>query len=112
MAMGTEHAPATSSQDHLVPCIVDGLARDRPDAVFGVWPKDSNFYTITYSQLANVVNGLAWWLVGQIGPGKLEGENREILTYAGPNDMRYTAVLLAAVKTGYGVSAPAIGRHP
>jgi acyl-CoA synthetase (AMP-forming)/AMP-acid ligase II len=104
MAMATEHACSASSQDHLTPCIVDRLAGDRPDAAFGVWPKDSGFDTITYAQLANVVNGLAWWLVDQLGPGKLEGENREILTYVGPNDLRYTAVLLAAVKAGYGVS--------
>ncbi|KAI0450477.1 hypothetical protein F5B21DRAFT_528887 [Xylaria acuta] len=43
------------------------------------------------------MNGLAWWLVQQLGPDK----RAEVLAYVGPNDVRFTALVLAAMKTGH-----------
>ncbi|KAK0610018.1 hypothetical protein B0T17DRAFT_585387 [Bombardia bombarda] len=88
--------------DNLLPHIVDRVAREQPGAEFGLWPihptsYEPGFYTVTYGKLASVVNGLAWWLVEQLGPGSGE----EVLTYVGPNDVRISALLLAAIKTGY-----------
>lgn len=68
--VNTEHARFAQWQGHLLPNMVDRLARDLPHAVYREWPVlptsyDAGFYTVTYSQLANAVNGLAWWLVNQ-----------------------------------------------
>ncbi|KAI0147409.1 putative NRPS-like enzyme [Xylariaceae sp. FL1272] len=100
--MTTEHAQIARWQEDLLPHIVDRLARERPDGIYGLWPvaPDSyaaGFRTITYAQLANVVNGLAWWLVEHLGPG----QRNEVLAYVGPNDVRLVALALAALKAGY-----------
>ncbi|KAI1332858.1 putative NRPS-like enzyme [Xylariaceae sp. FL0255] len=85
----------------LLPHIVDRVARDSPNAAYGLWTisptsYDEGYRTITYSQVANVVNGLAHWLSGHLGPGQ-----GEVIAYLGPNDVRLTALLLAAIKTNY-----------
>ncbi|KAI2642228.1 putative NRPS-like enzyme [Xylaria nigripes] len=85
-----------------LPQIVDQVARDDPDYVFGSWPVDLTSYSagvrhITYAQLANIVNGLSWWLVQQLGSDR-EGE---VLAYVGPNDVRFMALVIAAIKTGH-----------
>ncbi|KAI0020288.1 putative NRPS-like enzyme [Xylariomycetidae sp. FL0641] len=100
--MATEHSHAAEWRHDLLPHMVDRLARKRPDATYGLWPKSPSSYsegyrTINYAQLANVVNGLAWWLVNHLGPG----QNREVLTYIGPNDIRFTSIVIAGMKAGY-----------
>lgn len=90
----------------LWPHIVDDYARTRPEAIYGLWPVasdsyDEGFQSVTYSQLANIVNGLAWWIVKQIGPGA--SQHGDVLTYVGLNDVRLTAMILASVKAGYTV---------
>jgi hypothetical protein len=57
------------------------------------------FTKLTYAAFANVVNGLAWWLVDNLGPGY----EFETLVYFGPNDFRQNALVLAACKAGYKV---------
>jgi acyl-coenzyme A synthetase/AMP-(fatty) acid ligase len=84
--------------------IVDETAEAEPDAVYGIWPVvptsyDDGFRTITYAQLANMVNGLAWWLDDVLGKG-----NKDVFAYVGPNDARTPALGLAGVKTGKPVS--------
>ncbi|KAL1871078.1 putative NRPS-like protein biosynthetic cluster [Diaporthe australafricana] len=64
--------------------MVDRLARNRPKGVYGLWPTDPSSYdlgfrTIHYEQLANIINGLAWWIVEKLGPAK--GDHR-VLTQA------------------------------
>ncbi|KAF3003827.1 putative secondary metabolism biosynthetic enzyme [Neopestalotiopsis sp. 37M] len=99
--MANEHEIAARWQDDLLPHVVDRLARDRPDAIFGQWVSGTDVTSITYSALANIIDGLSTWLVDQLGaPGKY-GLNPEVLTYIGPNDVRYAALLFAAIKTGY-----------
>jgi hypothetical protein len=87
--MTTEHARTARWEGDLLPHIVDRLARERPDAAYGLWPvestsHDANLDSISYSQLANIINGLAWWIVERLGPN----QNSEVLTYVGPNDVR------------------------
>ncbi|KAI1736251.1 hypothetical protein F4680DRAFT_262340 [Xylaria scruposa] len=99
--MASTHSKVAHWQYDLLPHIVDRVARDTPDTPYGLWPISSMSYeegyqTITYSQLANAVNGLAWWLAEQLGPGQ-----GDVLVYVGPNDLRLTALLLAAIKTNY-----------
>lgn len=72
--------------------------------MYGIWPVDHTSYlagvrTITYADLANIVNGLAWWLVKHHG-----SQSGSILAYLGPNDVRFMAIVLATMKTGNGVS--------
>lgn len=91
----------------LWPQLLDRLAREHPNRAYGLWPVasdsyDAGFLTISYSQLSNIVDGLAWWIVKHLGPGRDVGQ--EVLTYIGPNDVRLTAMILAAVKAGYAVS--------
>ncbi|KAI1500659.1 putative NRPS-like enzyme [Biscogniauxia marginata] len=100
--MTTRHAQVARWQGDLLPHIVDRLARETPEAVYGLWPiapasYEAGFRTVTYAQLANIINGLAWWLVERLGPG----QNHEVLTYVGPNDVRLTALVLASIKAGY-----------
>ncbi|PSR80205.1 hypothetical protein BD289DRAFT_374383, partial [Coniella lustricola] len=100
------------SEPDLIPKLVDKLARERPDAAYGLWPiapdsYDAGFCTITYSQLANIINNLAWWITKSIGPPpRSPAEARTVneqyvLAYMGPNDVRLTALIIAAVKAGY-----------
>lgn len=100
--MATQHAHVSRWQNELLQHIVDRLARDRPDATYGLWPVapasyKAGFRKVTYAHLANIINGLAWWLVDQLGTG----QKGEALTYVGPNDVRLTAFVIAAIKSGY-----------
>ncbi|KAI0548659.1 hypothetical protein F4679DRAFT_585252 [Xylaria curta] len=82
-----------------LPLLVNQLAREKPQSLYGIWPADPTSYsagvrTITYRQLEDIINSLAWFLTDQLSdprPG-------QILVYIGPNDVRTTALLLAAVK--------------
>lgn len=98
--------PSNWRQRELFPHAADRLAREQPHAPYGLWPVaqssyDAGFRTIDYAQLANLVNGLAWWLKKNVRPGR---DALPVLTYIGPNDVRITATLLASIKAGYGVS--------
>ncbi|SPQ27494.1 2d27d111-a7df-4dfd-b53e-66ee884047f0 [Thermothielavioides terrestris] len=105
------HARVAQWQGDLLPNIIDRLARDLPDAVYGEWPVlptsyDAGFYAVTYAQLANAVNGLAWWLIDRLGRPSAPTADAEVLAYMGPNDVRLTALMFAAAKTGYVVFLP------
>ncbi|KAI1812806.1 putative NRPS-like enzyme [Poronia punctata] len=101
MTATTEHERAAQWKDDLIPHVVDRLARERPDARYAEWVTGDSVVVVTYSQLANMINGLAWWIVRQLGgPGSF-GSGAEVLTYVGPNDARYGALVLAAIKAGY-----------
>ncbi|KAL4734941.1 hypothetical protein BDV11DRAFT_174302 [Aspergillus similis] len=85
----------------LLPRLVDYFAIKKPHVIYAEYPKsatsyEDGFYQVTFRGFANVVNGLAWWLVETLGPG-----NGEILPYIGPNDLRYPALVLATVKARY-----------
>lgn len=88
----------------LVPNLVDKRARLTPDAVHSEYPisaltYDEGYRRITYRDFANAVNGAARWLQTTLGPGR----HFETLAYMGPNDLRYPALILGAVKAGYKV---------
>jgi thioester reductase-like protein/acyl-coenzyme A synthetase/AMP-(fatty) acid ligase/aryl carrier-like protein len=100
--MATEHAQRSRWRDELLPNIVDRLSRETPEALYAEYPisplsYDAGYRKITYRDLANAVNGAAWWLSQTLGPSK----QHEVLTYVGPNDLRYIVLVLAAVKAGY-----------
>lgn len=100
--MSTEDSKTESWQDDLLPNIVDRIADERPGDTYALWPVapysyEAGFRALTWAEFANAVNGLAWWLVQHLG----HSQNEQVLTYIGPNDMRYAALTLAAVKAGY-----------
>ncbi|KAI0438188.1 hypothetical protein F4803DRAFT_535871 [Xylaria telfairii] len=85
-----------------LPQLVDQLAHEEPGSIYGSWlvgPSSCSVgvRNVTYAQLSSIVNGLAWWLVKQLGPDR----RGEVVAYVGPNDIRFTALLLATIKTGY-----------
>lgn len=103
--MVTAHPSRFDPRNQLLPHIIDGLAETTPNGIYAEYSKstlnyDEGYQKITYRDLANAVNGVAWWLVNTIGPGK----DFEKLAYIGPNDMRYPVLLAGAVKAGYCVS--------
>ncbi|KAJ0426103.1 hypothetical protein BJY00DRAFT_307607 [Aspergillus carlsbadensis] len=87
--------------DILLPHLIDHFAKTKPAAVYAEYPLsptsyDLGFRPITFRDLANTVNGIAWWLTETLGRG-----NGEVLAYIGPNDLRYPALVLGALKAGY-----------
>ncbi|MCJ1466280.1 hypothetical protein MMC07_004899 [Pseudocyphellaria aurata] len=103
--MATNHeqdVQASNSTKELIPNRVDHLAQVTPHALYAEYPVlaltyEEGYRRITYGEFANVINGLAWWLHGSLGPGR----DSEVLAYIGPNDLRYPALILGAVKAGY-----------
>lgn len=110
ITMGSIHTPNGGKKgpwwrNLLLPDILDHLAAHEPDSLYAEYPISTVTYAegyrkITYGDFANVVNGIAWWLQDTIGPGK----DNEVLAYIGPNDLRYPALVLGAIKAGYVVS--------
>jgi acyl-coenzyme A synthetase/AMP-(fatty) acid ligase len=98
---GHRHSPAAEEKQLLVD-IVDELALVKPHAAYAYYPVstcgyDQGYRKISNKQFANAVNGLAWWLTAQIG----KSITQETLSYAGPNDFRQNALILACSKVGY-----------
>ncbi|MCJ1425624.1 hypothetical protein MMC29_003524 [Sticta canariensis] len=99
---GSEAPEPAYQKKQLLNHVVDELASARPHALYGEFPKsatsfDAGFYKITYAALANAVNGVAWLLNQELGPGK----NLETVAYIGPKDFRLNVMILGAVKAGY-----------
>lgn len=57
---------------------------------------EHGYRSIHYEDLANAINGAAWWLSWTLCPPKKQ--EHEVLVYMGPNDLRYKVLILAAVK--------------
>ena len=100
---GTSLPPRHFTGD-LVPHLVDKRAALTPDTLYSEYPVSTLTYNdgyrkVTYRDFANAINGAAQWLLDNLGPGK----DFETLAYIGPNDIRYPALILGAVKAGYKV---------
>lgn len=87
----------------LLPQVVDSLAETDPTREYAVYPRSSDlthgFHHVTMRELAQAVNGFAFWLEAAIG----RSTTFETVAYLGSSDIRYTIVLLAAIKCGYKV---------
>ncbi|KAJ6081901.1 NRPS-like enzyme [Penicillium canescens] len=88
--------------EELIPAIVDHHGASCPDRIYAEYPNtnvtyDQGYFKITYGDLANAVNGAAWFLTKTLGPG----DNKEVLPYIGPNDLRYSVLVAGALKAGY-----------
>ena len=83
---------------------VDSIAKESPNKIYAAYPRspltyDEGFREITYSELANAVNGIAH-LLKRLLPNDKPGQT---LAYIGPNDIRYPALILGAAKLGHKV---------
>ncbi|KAA6414504.1 MAG: hypothetical protein FRX48_01253 [Lasallia pustulata] len=86
----------------LIPSTIDHIAEVNPSKVFGSLPVsntdlEAGFKDLTYGQVANAINGVAWWLERELG----RSHSYETLAYLAPNDFRYPIFAVAAVKAGY-----------
>lgn len=103
---GSDTPTVLHRKKQLLPNIVDGIAKIRPEAIYAEIPRsrtsyESGYRKITYKDLANAINGVAWLLEKHLGRGK----KQETLAYIGPNDLGYIFMVLGAVKAGYKVCA-------
>ena len=88
--------------NELVPKIVDYWAQQDPNRLYAEYPVstltyENGYQRFTYGDIANIVNGAAWYVHRTLGPSK----DHQVLAYIGPNDVRYPALILGAVKAGY-----------
>ena len=82
--------------------MIDSYAINDPSKVWASAPLDNDdltagFRDISYKELANAVNHACWWLRHTIPDTTTAFET---LAYAGPKDLRYPILALAAVKCG------------
>lgn len=104
----TEYPQVRLAAD-LIPNLVDKRAALTPHNVYAEYPNspltyDLGYRSFRFTDLANAVNGIAWWLHRTLGPS----HTFETLAYIGPNDIRYPAIILGAVKAGYAVRGPTL----
>lgn len=93
----------------LIASLIDSYAVEDPDRAYASIPMDDNdlakgFRDVSYKEFANAINHAAHWLqenVGGVVPGVFE-----TLAYAGPKDLRYPILAVAAVKCGRKVCTP------
>lgn len=86
----------------LLACVIDSYAISDPNRVWASAPFDNDdltagFRDISYKELANAVNHASWWLEDTTANNPAVFET---LAYAGPKDLRYPILALAAVKCG------------
>ena len=79
------------------------MASNDPGRAYAKIPRgDGHGYrTITAVQLATAVSQAAWWLDKHLAP---HSSLAKVVGYIGPQDLRYVALALGAVKTGRQVS--------
>lgn len=102
MSMASLHWYKPEWPHDLLPHIVDHLAISKSDSTYIEHPRTATnlldgFQRVTYRDFANAINGIANWFHDTIGCPK----EIETVAYIGPNDLRYTAIVLGAVKAGY-----------
>jgi hypothetical protein len=94
-----------SDSNQLLPTILDNRAKTNPHGIWAKFPVSpttygSGFRSATHLEVANAINKVAWLLDEHFGKGK----DFETLAYLGPNDLRYTIVVVAGIKAGYKAS--------
>lgn len=91
-------------QAQLLPSLIDRLSEADPQRLYAEVPASPTTYAegwreVTYRDLANAINGVAWLLDDKLGRGK----NHNTIAYIGPNDLAYIVMILGASKAGYQV---------
>ncbi|KAF2491843.1 putative NRPS-like enzyme [Lophium mytilinum] len=88
--------------NRLIPNVIDLRAQRNPQDIFAKVPTSttsygSGFRSVTIVELSNAINRVAWLLQEHLG----KGQDHEALAYIGPTDLRYSIVVIAAIKVGY-----------
>ena len=84
---------------------IDHHAAEAPDKIYASTPKSEDLsaglITVTHKRFANDINHASWWLDSTLG--KCNG-SFDTFAYAGPKDLRYPILAVAATKVGRRVS--------
>ncbi|ATZ55468.1 hypothetical protein BCIN_12g00620 [Botrytis cinerea B05.10] len=96
------HAVQAVGSEQLLPNAVDRIAETNPGRMYAEIPFsirtfDAGFRSVSYVDLANAVNGMAWWIHRALG----SSSTCEPICYMGPNYLLRNVVLLANCKAGY-----------
>ncbi|ESZ95633.1 hypothetical protein SBOR_3981 [Sclerotinia borealis F-4128] len=87
----------------LLPNLIDEIASSDPTRIFASIPLSNDlqdgFRDIDFADFARSINHCAWWIEKNLG----RSETFQTLNYVGPQDLRYTILPFAAIKTGYQV---------
>jgi hypothetical protein len=80
--------------------LVDQYAIEEPSRVWAAVPIEETdlskgFKNITFAELSNAINHAATWMQKHLPPAL---EKFEAIAYAGPKDLRYPIIALAAAK--------------
>lgn len=94
-----------AARTELLPAIIDQLARDEPDTLWGEYPTstrtlDDGYKQLSYKQFANAVNGVANQIEITLG----KRDTGEPLAFLAANDPRCAIALVAAMKAGFHAS--------
>lgn len=86
--------------ERLIGSLIDDYAVNDPTRLWASTPIDNDdlsrgFQDINYRQFANAINHAAWWLKEQIAT---LCNDAETIAYAGPKDLRYPIIAVAALK--------------
>ncbi|KAK5123225.1 hypothetical protein LTR85_003424 [Meristemomyces frigidus] len=91
----------------LMPDIIDSLANKDANRPFALIAKGATvgdgYRAVTVGQLATAINRAAWWIEEQFGKTQC---GFPTVAYMGPQDLRYTFLMLGAVKAGYKLFTP------
>ncbi|KAF7192191.1 Non-canonical non-ribosomal peptide synthetase FUB8 [Pseudocercospora fuligena] len=93
------------SDQQLLTQVLISRAKHSPDRVFGLLPKgevlEDGFSELTYAALNHAVDNLAFWIDQKFGGKVQESDSKKwpTIPYIGPNDVRYTLLTFAAMKT-------------
>lgn len=114
--MAISCSPELDPSTQLTPNLVDHYAKVKPHALYAEYPVnpmnyEDGYRQITYEAFANAINGVAHCLAESLGPGNGEPGKEEVLAYLGPNDLRYPALVLGAVKAGFCVWSAFLEEH-
>jgi len=98
-------APSLTYAEQLLPTVLGNRAKAEPQCIFAKVPLsptnyEAGFRSVSFSELHTAINRVAWLLESHFG----RSENFPTITYLGPSDLRYSIVLVAAIKVGYKVS--------
>lgn len=94
-----------AARTELLPAIIDQLARDEPDTLWGEYPVstrtlEEGYKQLSYKQFANAVNGVANQIETTLG----KRDTGEPLAFLAANDPRCAIALVAAMKAGFHAS--------
>lgn len=86
--------------ERLIGSLIDEYAATDPTRVWASIPIDNDelsrgFQDISYRQFSNAINHAAWWLKEQLEAKDMPVET---IAYAGPKDLRYAIIAVAALK--------------